>query len=85
MFTPVNPDAHLTIYPNELYFKDINIITSYSCGPTDTADALELLEEGIVRSDKIITHKFPIEKTEEAFRLTKELLSVAEEKNPPIL
>ena len=72
MFTPVKPDEHLTIYPNELYFGDINIITSYSCGPPDTADALELLEKGIVKSDKVITHKFPIEKTEEAFRLTAE-------------
>ena len=70
MFTPVKPDELITVNPNELYFKDINIITSYSCGPTDTADALELLEEGIINADKIITHRFPIENTEEAFRLT---------------
>ncbi len=70
MFTPVKPDELLTINPNELYFKDINFITSYSCGPADTADALELLEEGIIRAEKIITHRFPIEKTTDAFRLT---------------
>jgi len=72
MFTPVKPGELLTIDPNELYFKDINIITSYSCGPTDTADALELLKQGIVTAEKIITHRFPIEKTEEAFRVTAE-------------
>jgi L-iditol 2-dehydrogenase len=70
MFTPVKPDERITVNPNELYFKDINIITSYSCGPTDTADALELLEEGIIHADKIITHRFPIENAQEAFRLT---------------
>ena len=70
MFTPVKPDEQLRIDPNELYFRDISIITSYSCGPTDTADALELLEKGIINAERLITHRFPIEKTEEAFRLT---------------
>ncbi|MEW6571882.1 MAG: alcohol dehydrogenase catalytic domain-containing protein [Nitrospirota bacterium] len=72
LFTPSRPDEQLTISPNELYFKDVNIITSYSCGPEDTADALELIEEGTVRADKLVTHRFPIEKTAEAFRLTAE-------------
>jgi L-iditol 2-dehydrogenase len=72
MFAPVKPDERLTIDPNELYFKDISLVTSYSCGPTDTADALELIEDGTVRSEKLITHRFPLEKTAEAFRLTAE-------------
>jgi L-iditol 2-dehydrogenase len=71
-FTPARPGEQLTISPNELYFKDINIINSYSCGPIDTADALELIEEGIVRAEKLVTHRFPIERTVEAFRLTAE-------------
>jgi L-iditol 2-dehydrogenase len=72
MFSPAKPDERLTINPNELYFKDASIVTSYSCGPTDTADALELIKEGTVRAEKLITHRFPIEKTAEAFRLTAE-------------
>lgn len=71
-FTPAKPDEQLTINPNELYFKDINIITSYSCGPTDTADALELIEQGVVKAENLVTHRFPIEKTAGAFRLTAE-------------
>ncbi len=71
-FTPAKPDETLTINPNELYFKDINIITSYSCGPSDTADALELIAEGVVNAQKLITHRFKIEETKEAFRLTAE-------------
>jgi L-iditol 2-dehydrogenase len=62
----------LTIEPNDLYFRDMTIITSYSCGPTDTADALEIVEEDIVTAEKLVTHRFPIEKTAEAFRLTSE-------------
>ncbi|MDA8433794.1 MAG: alcohol dehydrogenase catalytic domain-containing protein [Nitrospiraceae bacterium] len=69
-FTPAKPGEMLTIDPNHLYFNDINIITSYSCGPNDTADACELIEKGVVSAEKIVTHRFPIERTEEAFRLT---------------
>lgn len=69
-FTPAKPGERLTFQPNDIYFKDINIITSYSCGPTDTADALEMIEEGTVRADRLITHRFPIDQTAEAFRLT---------------
>ncbi len=72
LFTPAKPDEKLVLDPNYLYFNDISIITSYSCGPADTADAYELIEKGIITADKIVTHRFPIEKTAEAFRLTSE-------------
>jgi L-iditol 2-dehydrogenase len=71
-FTPSQPGERLTLEPNDLYFRDISIITSYSCGPTDTADALEIIEEGIVRAEKLVTHRFTIEDTAAAFRLTAE-------------
>jgi L-iditol 2-dehydrogenase len=72
MFTPVPPGETLTIDPNELYFRDISIITSYSCGPADTADALGLIEAGEVKTSQVVTHRFPIKQAEEAYRLTKE-------------
>lgn len=72
MFTPVRPEETLTINPNELYFRDINLITSYSCGPEDTKEALKLIEAGVVRASDIVTHRFPIEETEKAYRLTAE-------------
>jgi L-iditol 2-dehydrogenase len=71
-FTPAKPDERLIIDPNYLYFRDINIITSYSCGPADTKKALELIEEGVINAEKLVTHRFPIEKTAEAFRLVAE-------------
>ncbi len=72
LFTPAKPKERLTLDPNYLYFRDINIVTSYSCGPTDTADALRFIEKGSIRADMIVTHRFPIEKTSEAFRLVAE-------------
>lgn len=72
LFTPAKPGEELTIDPNDLYFKDINLITSYSCGPNDTAEALDIIAGGTIRSEELITHRFPIEETAEAFRLTAE-------------
>jgi L-iditol 2-dehydrogenase len=70
LFTPAKAGEKLLIDPNHLYFNDINIVTSYSCGPVETRDAMGLIEEGVVSAEKLVTHRFPIEKTAEAFRLT---------------
>lgn len=72
LFTPAKPDEKLVIDPNYLYFNDINIVTSYSCGPDDTREALKIIKEGVVRAERLVTHRFPIEKTAEAFRLVAE-------------
>jgi L-iditol 2-dehydrogenase len=69
-FTPARPGERLSVDPNFLYFNDINIITSYSCGPSDTADACELIGKRIVSAEKVVTHRFPLDRTEDAFRLT---------------
>jgi L-iditol 2-dehydrogenase len=69
-FTPAKPGERLEIDPNFLYFRDVNIVTSYSCGPADTKEALRLVTAGTVRAEKLVTHRFPIEKTAEAFALT---------------
>jgi L-iditol 2-dehydrogenase len=71
-FTPAKPDERLIIDPNYLYFRGINIITSYSCGPAETKEALELIKEGAIKAEKLVTHRFPIDKTDEAFRLVAE-------------
>ena len=70
LFTPSPPGEKITVDPNDLYFKDISIITSYSCGPTDTADALELIENGIIDTDILITHRFLIDDVSRAYELT---------------
>jgi L-iditol 2-dehydrogenase len=71
-FTPARPGEMLTIDPNELYFKDIRISTSYSCGPNDTREALLFIQKGMITAEKIVTHRFAIDETEKAYRLTAE-------------
>ncbi|RPI34248.1 MAG: sorbitol dehydrogenase [Nitrospiraceae bacterium] len=69
-FTPAKPGETLTLDPNYLYFNDINIITSYSCGPDDTRESCALIEKGVVSSEKLVTHRFPVEEISQAFKLT---------------
>ncbi len=68
-FTPAKPGEMLMLDPNRLYFQDISVVTSYSCGPDDTREALTLIENGLVRADRVVTHRYPIEKTDEAYRV----------------
>ena len=71
-FTPGEPGQELSLDMNRLYFNDISLVTSYSCGPTDTADALDILRSGRIKAEQLVTHRFPIERTHEAFSLTAE-------------
>ena len=71
-FTPARPDERLTIDPNMLYFHDISIVTSYSCGPDDTREALRLIERGLVSARMLVTHRFTIDETARAYKLVAE-------------
>ena len=71
-FTPSKPGEQLVCDPNDLYFRDINIITSYSCGPGDTREAIGIIRERIISAQRLVTHRFPIEHTAKAFKLTAE-------------
>lgn len=69
-FTPAKPGEVLAVDPNDIYFRDVRISTSYSCGPDDTREALRYIEKGLVTAEKLVTHRFPIEETDKAYRLT---------------
>jgi L-iditol 2-dehydrogenase len=67
-FTPAKPGEKLLIDPNYIYFNDINIVTSYSCGPKDTREALNFVEKGVVKAEKLVTHRFRIDETGLAYK-----------------
>ncbi|HIJ59534.1 MAG TPA: zinc-binding dehydrogenase [Nitrospirae bacterium] len=68
-FSPADPKDYLKLPINELYFKDISIINSYSCGPNDTKEALELIVKGVIKPERLITHRFTIDDTAKAYSL----------------
>ena len=70
LFTPTPKEETLLLNPHDIYFSEISIVPSYSCGPFDTREALELIEMGVVTAEKIVTHRFPLEQAGEAFRIT---------------
>lgn len=72
LFAPAKPEELLTIDPNYIYFRDINIKTSYSCGPEDTMNALGIIKRGIINANNLVTHRFSIDETEKAFKITAE-------------
>ena len=61
LFTTSKPDAVLGVHPFKLYFDEISLVPSYSCGPNDTREALELLGRGSIPAEKLITHRFRLE------------------------
>lgn len=66
-FTMPPPEERLALSGNELYFREISLVPSYSCGPQDTRRALELLESDRIRVADLVTHRYPIERAVEAF------------------
>lgn len=69
-FSPSPPGEILEVEPHYLYFNEIGIVCSYSCGPYDTRAALDLIARGTVRAADLVTHRFPLNRAAEAFRLT---------------
>jgi L-iditol 2-dehydrogenase len=70
IFTPTPPDQQISFSINDIYFKDITITTSYSCGPDDTRKALDLISNRKINFNLLITHKFKIEDTQQAYEIT---------------
>lgn len=62
----------LDLKPFDLYFNEISLVCSYSCGPHDTRTALDLIEMGVISADQVITHRFPLADTAEGYRITAE-------------
>ncbi len=70
MFMGPEPGTPLTIDMNKVYFDEIDLISSYSCGPDDTREALDLIAAGVITSRHLVTHHFPLEQIQEACDLT---------------
>jgi len=58
MFTPIEPEERFAFDQSTAYFRDIRLIASYSCGPDDTLDALELLRSGVVSARRLGVEAF---------------------------
>lgn len=56
-FTPLPPDRPLALDQAALYFREITLAQSYSCGPDETRAALALLTDGTLEVRSLVTHR----------------------------
>jgi L-iditol 2-dehydrogenase len=70
MFAPLPPEQALTV-PQEAYFKDVRIVNSYSCGPTDTAQATTALRNGRIKAEQVCSEFIELEQLPERYKLMK--------------
>src|SRR5262249_11535420 len=67
LFTPTATGFLTPLDLGELYFREVSLVPSYSCGPDDTRPAYELLRAGRVRTEPLVTHRFCLDDIQEAF------------------
>lgn len=60
LFAPPAPGQEYRFDPTDFFFREINLQASYSAGPIDTREALDLLNAGAVTAEGLITHRFPL-------------------------
>lgn len=68
MFTPFPSDVPVTIDSQRLYFGDLRIVASYSCGPDDTRAALDLIANGVVTAQKVGADLIALDDVPRAYR-----------------
>ena len=69
-FATPQPDESIPLFPSYIFFNEITITSSYSADHLDTRMALELLANGAVNAEALISHRYPIEKLSEAILQT---------------
>lgn len=68
LFSPAPPGAVWNVQPHRLYFDEIRLVPSYSCGPDDTQAALQLIADGAVTAREFVTHWYTLNEAPEAYR-----------------
>jgi L-iditol 2-dehydrogenase len=56
-FTPQPPGPALTVDQSALYFREVALLQSYSCGPDETRAALRLLADHRLDVAALVTHR----------------------------
>jgi L-iditol 2-dehydrogenase len=72
VFAPTVPESTLRMSPKELFFSELRIIPSYSTSHVETREALEMMKSAKLRVRDLITHRFRLDETAEAFRTARE-------------
>ena len=71
-FAPLLPEETLDYPAHDLWKRGISIVHSYAGPPADMQVALDLIANKRVDVANMVTHRLPLEKTQEGFQLMRE-------------
>lgn len=68
-FMGTEPGSTVRVPTFDVYFREIRLVPSYSCGPVDTRAARDLVADKVVTAAQLVTHRFPLADAAEAYRV----------------
>jgi len=68
-FAVPGPEKQVVAPLNDFWTREIRILTAYYCGPVDLAEALQLIADGTIRVEDMITHRLPLSDIARGFEL----------------
>ncbi len=71
LFAPMPPGEETPVDLNRLYFNDVRLVSSYSCGPNDTAMAADILRQGKIKAEQVVSDFIAIDDLPEAYQKMK--------------
>lgn len=69
LYAVPGPDKDVIVPINDFWRKEIRILTSYYCGPSDIEEAIDLITSGDIIVDDLITHRLPLKNIDKGFQL----------------
>ncbi len=69
LYAPPAPDAPLPLDGSDVFLRELTITASYSAGPRDMTNALELISSRRIDPTVLISHRLPLDATGEALEL----------------
>lgn len=70
-FAPTPPGEMVPLDLGSIFWREVELQSTYSAGPADIRDALAMLDDGRVRARGIVTHHVPFDEVHEGFRLAR--------------
>jgi L-iditol 2-dehydrogenase len=71
MFAPMAPGQETPVDLNQLYFKEVSILNSYSCDQKWTKIASEAIRHGSIRAEQVVSHFIGIDELPDAYQKMK--------------
>jgi L-iditol 2-dehydrogenase len=72
LFAPLAPGVEIAMPFFDIWRDQITIVSTYAGPPGDSREAIELLASGKIEVEDMITHRLPLDRTAEGFRLVAE-------------